>query len=228
MNLFGLFKSKQEKNVEKIKEEAFNKIFPGGDKQIEFEIDEISNLVVDKYSRVQLGKVYFRVVYSFFLSQDKSEETVVQGVTEMMDGKNAKEDFLKIYDYVKNKYLKQNLGIEDQAILDDLAGGIFGGSEGCDADEIPGSYGDYGFSPNNPIPTKGIAGSNVYLMKLRPIDVDQEVEWERTGTCTVDNIENVIDEYKISSTGGNVKATIYVSPYHRRNSEKAPKGFKLA
>lgn len=228
MNLFGLFKSKQEKKVEKIKEEAFNKIFPGRNEQIEIEVDEVSNLIVDKYPRAQLAKVYIRVAYSFFLSQDKREETVVQSVTAMMDGKNAKEDLLKIYGYVKNKFLRQQLGTEDPSELAESASAMFGGDVGCDSDEIPGGYGDFGYSASNPIPTNGIMGSNTYLSRLKPIDGNKEAIWERTGPCTSENIENVIDVYKLSNISGDCIATIYVSPYHRRNSEKAPNGFKLA
>jgi hypothetical protein len=228
MNLFGLFKSKQEKNVEKIKEEAFNKIFPGGDKQIDIEVDEISNLIGDKYPRAQLAKAYIRVAYSFFLSQDKREETVVQSVRDMMNGKNAKEDFLKIYNYTKIKFLKQQFGTEDPSELEEFASRMFGGNVGCDSDEIPGGFGEFGYSVNNPIPTNGIMGSNTYLSRLKLISGNIESEWGRTGPRVAENIENVIDEYQLSSPSGERIAVIYISPYHRRNSEKAPNGFKLA
>jgi hypothetical protein len=37
----------------------------------------------------------------------------------------------------------------------------------------------------------------------------------------------MIDEYKLSNVPADQVIKIYISPYHKRNSEKAPEGFEL-
>jgi hypothetical protein len=123
--------------------------------------------------------------------------------------------------------LKQKLGTEDQAELNNLSNVMFGGNTGYDSDEIPGGFGNFGYSITNPIPTKGINGSNVYLRKLKFLATDKEIKWERIGSYSSDNIENKIDKYKLFDLSGNYINTIYISPYHRKNSNKAPDGFEL-
>lgn len=223
-----MFKSGQEKEADETKDEIFNMIFPGGKEQIEIEVDEISNLIESRYPRAQLGKVYFRIAYSFFLSQDKSEEAVLGSVADLIDVKNEQDYFRIIYQYVKNKFLRQQLGTEDEGELVESASAMFGGSVGCDSDEIPGGYGDFGYTVNNPIPTNGIMGSNIYLSKLKLKSGNIEAEWKRTGPRLAENIENVIDEYQLISSSGECVAVIYISPYHKKNSERAPDGFSLS
>jgi len=228
MSFFGLFKSKQEKEMDKIKKKISTGVFPDGNQQIERETDEVSHLIGNKYPKDQMREVYIHIAFLFFIAdKDRSEERIIMSTNIKMDSKIAEADILKIYDYVKNKFLKQQLGTEDQNELNESATVMFGGNIGCDTDEIPGGYGDFGYSATNPIPTKGIMGSNMYLSRLKPVYGDTNTEWKREDSCSVDNIENMIDEYKLSNSAGDCVATIYVSPYHSRNSEKAPNGFKL-
>jgi hypothetical protein len=94
-----------------------------------------------------------------------------------------------------------------------------------DADEIPGGTGPFGLCPTNPIPTGGIPGTYQYLARLVTKE-GHPVENVRTGTTGADNISGMIDMYRI--TNGSVElGTIYVCPYHKRNSTKAPAGFRL-
>ena len=228
MSFFGLFKSKQEKEMGKIQSKMYSNIFPGGHEQSDKEVREVYELLGSKYSKNQVAKSYIHMAGLFFVAEDKSEERIVGSAMIRADGEIAKEDILKIYTYIKNKFLKQQLGAKDEDGLDEISKGVFGGDEGCDTDEIPGGHGDYGYSSTNPIPTKGVMGSNAYLSRLRPVNSDVETKWERTGSCSADNIENMIDEDKLSNTPADQVVNIYISPYHRRNSKKAPKGFELS
>lgn len=98
---------------------------------------------------------------------------------------------------------------------------------GCETDEIPGSYGEFGYDITNPIPTYTIPGSYRYLDSLRLLD-GMEVTYERQGSCSAPNISQIIDRYVISHPDGRQLGFLYLSPYHKRTSEKAPRGFKLA
>lgn len=98
--------------------------------------------------------------------------------------------------------------------------------KGVDTDDIPSGFGPFGLVKTNPIPTQGIMGSNAYLAKLRTLD-GSLVEHTRIGSTSAKEVtESMIDFYDITVDGRSI-ATIYLCPYNKRNSEKAPEGFKL-
>ena len=163
----------------------------------------------------------------FFLDRDNNKERVIKDTMRIADNKITRDDLLKIYTYVRNKSVKQLLGKEKGNMLEGMFNGIFGGNEGCDLDEIPGSFGDYGYSLTNPIPTKGIFGSEIYLDRLKSSKEGTKIKWERIGSFSSDNIEHPIDGYKLFNTSEDFIATIYISHYHQKNSNKAPDGFEL-
>lgn len=99
--------------------------------------------------------------------------------------------------------------------------------DGVDTDEIPNGYGPFGLSKTNPIPTRGVPGSNEYIARLRTKD-GRSVESSRLGSTSAKDVTSgMIDMYNVSS-GGVSLGTVYLCPYHKRNSEKAPEGFRLA
>ena len=96
---------------------------------------------------------------------------------------------------------------------------------GTDQDTIPEGFGEFGYDATNPIPVNTIFGNTAYLGRLRTID-GAKVSYERKGSTGAHNIENPIDIYDIFN-GDDFITTLYISPYHKRNSDLAPKGFKL-
>lgn len=98
---------------------------------------------------------------------------------------------------------------------------------GTDQDVIPWGIGEFGLEVTNPIPVHGIFGSRSYLSRLRTMNGDA-IEFERIGSIFEPNvIKSPVDVYKIKNNGMEI-ATLYISPYHKKNSNKAPKGFRLA
>lgn len=227
MGFFNLFKSKQKKEIKSIQDKIFAQAFPGGHDQANIDINELRNLLVNKYSREQVSVLYYHVTFLFVISQDKTKERILKSTQIKMGKQITEEDILTVYEYAKNKILSRYLGIVDKDIVEDISNGIFGGNEGCSSDKIPGGYGEYGLSPTNPVPTKGTMGSSLYLERLRMSEINGEIQWRRTGVYSVDNIENMIDEYKTFDSSGRCLATVYISPYHKKNSDKAPKNFDL-
>lgn len=102
----------------------------------------------------------------------------------------------------------------------------FMGSQGSDSDTMPEGIGEFGLEVTNPVPTSTVFGSIFYMGQLRTLD-GVKVEYDRKGSTMAANITSMIDIYKITANGKEV-ATIYVCPYNQKNSERAPKGFKLA
>ena len=99
--------------------------------------------------------------------------------------------------------------------------------DSVDADQIPGGYGPFGLCATNPVPTHSVAGSSAYLENLRTGD-GRPIRGRRTGSTSAKDVTNgMIDIYQIT-TDDQMVATIYLCPYHRRNSAKAPDGFRTA
>jgi hypothetical protein len=97
---------------------------------------------------------------------------------------------------------------------------------GLDVDELPSGVGEFGLDRSNPVPTKFATGSMDYLSRLRTLD-GNPIKFERSGSTSAPNIEQMIDAYSITDSKGRSLGSIYICMYHKRNSRKAPKGFKL-
>jgi hypothetical protein len=100
-----------------------------------------------------------------------------------------------------------------------------GNEEGTDQDIIPEGIGEFGYDVTNPIPVNTIFGNTAYLGRLRTLN-DIKVRYERRGHTRTNNIKNPIDIYDIFEEEKKI-ATLYISPYNKKNSTVAPKGFKL-
>lgn len=99
--------------------------------------------------------------------------------------------------------------------------------DAVDSDVLPNGYGSFGLSVTNPIPTHSAKGSNDYISKLRTIE-GRPVVADRIGSTSapVNVTKAMIDIYGLNVDGQNI-ATIYICPYHKANSSKAPEGFTL-
>jgi hypothetical protein len=99
-------------------------------------------------------------------------------------------------------------------------------ASGIIADEFPDGVGEFGVTPENPIPCKTTFGSTSYLGRLRAFD-GTKVLYERIGSSINSKIQYPIDAYSISHHSGYNLATLYISPYQNKNSNKSPDNFIL-
>ncbi|MCX7954434.1 MAG: hypothetical protein N3A01_04490 [Bacteroidales bacterium] len=97
--------------------------------------------------------------------------------------------------------------------------------EGTDKDEMPEGFGEFGLEITNPIPTRSIPDSYFYLNRLRTKN-GSKITYKRIGSMRAPNIKHLIDAYRIYENGKEI-AIIYICPYNKKNSNKAPKGFEL-
>ena len=98
--------------------------------------------------------------------------------------------------------------------------------DGVDADEMPNGQGEFGMTPSNPIPCKTVFGSTAYLDCLRTLE-GAKVVYKRAGSVTSDLFPHPVDAYEILHPNGQKLAALFISPYQKRISGKAPRGFKL-
>lgn len=96
---------------------------------------------------------------------------------------------------------------------------------GTDQNTIPNGYGEFGFDVTNPIPVNTILGNTAYLGRLRTLD-GIKVTYERIGSVSSPISKNPIDAYEIFANGENI-AKLYIDPYNKKNSQKAPNNFKI-
>jgi hypothetical protein len=99
--------------------------------------------------------------------------------------------------------------------------------DGVDADEMPNGRGEFGLVPSNPIPCKTVFGSTAYLARLRTPE-GIKVVYTRKGSVISDVSRDPVDAYEISFPNGGRPTTLFISPYQKRISRKAPRGFALA
>ena len=121
--------------------------------------------------------------------------------------------------------LNENPLFQEQKSLFDLMNLM--SEDGVDTDVIPGGLGEFGLVSSNPIPCKTVFGGITYLAQLRTLDGIDTI-WRPIGCVGSDVSPHPVDVYEILLLDGQMLETIYISPYHKRNSGKAPSGFTLA
>lgn len=200
-------------------------IFPDGPGQMQKEIVELSSILGVPASRIK-GTFTYACSRAFMGNCDK--ETLMFGINRHDEAlsQNQVEKFAK---YIFTKLLKQRTGLPEGPFLESslsAMGFMSDDNGGLTYDEIPGGYGEFGLSINNPVPVNGILSSDKYLGRLKTID-GLDITWNRVGSGGADNIDNPIDIYKIKDSNGMDRQTIYISPYHPSTSKKAPRGYRF-
>jgi hypothetical protein len=111
-------------------------------------------------------------------------------------------------------------------IADMMLNEIKSNPQACNLDEIPQGKGKFGLESSNPIPIYGVPANEDYLNRLVLKD-GGKIRWRRVGSMSAPNIEKPIDKYEVFDKNGNTVCFIYLSPYHLKNSRKAPEGFRF-
>ena len=197
--IFGGSPSNGSSELNKLIDQIHKDVFPNGVHQQKQELEELANI---------LGVPSARISGTFGLSSAQIE---------------------KLARYVFTKLVKQKSGITDPAFIEaflNAQGFLSDDYGGLKYDEIPGGYGEFGLSINNPVPVNGILSSDRYLNRLITSD-GLAIKWNRLGSGGAENIDNPIDIYNITDERGKKRETIYISPYHPSTSNKAPKGYKF-
>lgn len=80
MALFDFLKSKEQREQEKVFQELTDQIFPGGKTQIEEEVKEIRIAIDYRYPKDEIYKAYLHAACLFYVSDDKSEERIINSM----------------------------------------------------------------------------------------------------------------------------------------------------
>jgi ssDNA thymidine ADP-ribosyltransferase, DarT len=151
-----------------------------------------------------LGWLFRLILKQFAKKQDqKPKKAAKRGSTKKQTSQNAEPQ-----------------PVTDDPLLSLLAeGDIYG--DGVDADQIPDAIGEFGLDVNNPIPVKSVLGAIEYLDNLTFSD-GSKVKYVRLGSTSSAHVKHSVDAYELSRESGEKVCTVYLSPYHKRNSRKKP------
>jgi hypothetical protein len=206
-----------------IPEHVFDTVFPDGALWVEEEVKEISTLLNNQYSKELIKSTFVKGAIQFAMSEDKSEKKIIEHIIKLSGHGFSNESAKILHDYLYSRAIRYMVGKDEKtfAIVNDIED-----LNGYDMDEIPEGTGEFGLQATNPIPVKGIISIETYLKRLRTQD-GKKAKWERVGSQAVENIINPIDIYTLLSEDGRKLPSLYFSPYHKRISNKAPKGYTL-
>lgn len=236
MALFGLFKSKQEKESDALMNKCMDMIFPLGEVDITRDCHRIGiitkgKLQGDDLRRFVIGCKTLVAVSGMMGGEAYDDDGFVSSFLHRSDHRISEREARDVYVYLAGESMYRvrltpmfkdtEGGVPDEYIAD--ARRLW--EHGTSQDNIPGGYGDYGLSLNNPVPTICVTGSNKYLSRLRKNGCP--VDSERQGSTKSEVISGNIDIYSISQFGQKI-CNIYICPYHRKDSKVAPIGFTLA
>ena len=131
-----------------------------------------------------------------------------------------------LFDFLKSRQQREREAAAEA--LMQLVQAVSGmGAGGVDADRLPQGRGAFGVCVTNPVPTASVIGSSGYLSRLRLGGAP--VTATRIGSTRAKEItDGMIDMYRIDQNGQSTGITLFLCPYHRRNSGEAPQGFLLA
>ena len=198
-------------------ESLFLKLFPEGQKDHDRQLNELYSHYGSKYGYQEIDSNLIFILTNY-LSGTKIQEEVVSNVLSRPKNRMLREDIVFLVKYALSNHPKLNSLLITETIQEGLV------EDGVDTDTIPGCTGQFGYSPSNPIPTKGINGIYDYLSRLYDTE-GSLVEPTRTG-CIAENISaHPIDEFIVRTTFGTL--TLYFSGYHKRTSQLSPSGLIL-
>jgi hypothetical protein len=204
----GLFNFLLKPKKPTLRDEMDKLLFPGGAQEYLIKSNVVVQLSNGKLNLAEAGETSWQVKYLIFtkvrtydgqknrgLNGEEFIQTIVNNSKDRLTRSEAAGIILY---HIVNKI---ELETEAERILKQHCDVIYGSdSWGCDLDEIPGGFGEFGFEPSNPIPVRGIASVTIYFGGLRTQN-GHPVEHKRTGSFDVPNIAGKVDEYNLSQNG---------------------------
>ena len=229
MAFFGLFKSKQERDMEDMFQKINAMIFPGGEADVKRDCQRVDTLVRGKIPQDKLTGFVAGCKALLHVSELDSDQRFVMSFMARSEGRLSESEAYAVFAYLEGEagyYDKIGImagkGVDVAEMLGDMPW-IY--SEGTTGDEIPGGHGEFGLVVSNPVPTVSVRGSNYYLSRL--LHRGRLVDAKRIGSFSTDATPGSVDGYRLSIAGVDV-GTVYICPYHKRISRLAPQGFTLA
>ena len=221
MGLFDFFNKikNRHKQMTPAFQEAFNVLFPNGNSYYKRQMNDLCTHFDSKYNADDINvNVIFILTGYLITGNTKTREHSISSVIARVENKMTRNDVEYLHDYVLANHPKLSSLLLIEKMSDALC------EDGSDADIVLGGNGEFGFSPNNPIPTKGVIGIYDYLSRLYDKDYNK-VSYTRIRSLSNNFLKHSIDEFQISSGKGT--DTLYFYGYHKITSRLSPLGYVL-
>ncbi|MSQ80016.1 MAG: hypothetical protein EXR21_10185 [Flavobacteriaceae bacterium] len=129
MGFFDFLKSPEEKKRDEMMRKMQAQIFPNGSAQIKNEVADISKLLnqglIKKYSEDDIMSTYVHAAAIYFISDDKSPESITTSILHNKSSVVTKEDALKIFYYLQKRFNTNPL----QTLVNNISRGISDGDK---------------------------------------------------------------------------------------------------
>jgi hypothetical protein len=218
---------KQSKNeLQDLLVKMHKEIFPNGKKDIDEgtkELLRILNCSIDEKTAENIFIKSSSICYTVSMNNGFSKERLKQHLSPYALNYFNDNTLSAFYEYILSKNKKASELNNLLEITREFSKSS--NPAGTDKDEMPEGYGEFGLEITNPIPVSSIPDGYFYLNRLRTVN-ESEITYNRIGNMAAPNINHPIDGYDIFANGRQI-ATIYICPYNKKTSNRAPKGFKL-
>ncbi|HRO86103.1 MAG TPA: hypothetical protein PK110_14865 [Niabella sp.] len=120
MGLFDFFKPKDQDKMQEILQGIHKEIFPGGQEQVEKEVQDVRSLLDFKYTKEEIKNTYFHAAAIFYMNKLKQQDNIVTSILSNKNSVVTKQDAIKIFEYLKKKF-----GITPlQSVVSETIGGM--------------------------------------------------------------------------------------------------------
>ena len=151
MGLFDFFKkkkSRQEKMTSAF-QEAFNILFPNGKRDYNRQLNDLCMHYDSKYDMDDINVNVIFILTGYLITGNiKNRENSISSVLARVENKMTRNDVEYLHDYVLENHPKLSSLLLIEKMSDALC------KDGSDTNIVTGGSGEFGFSPNNPIPTQ--------------------------------------------------------------------------
>jgi len=233
VGLFNIFKSKQQRAADDAMKQVGAQIFPGGAADVQRDCERVGRIISGKLAPDALRGFVTGCKTLIAISDTHTEESFVRSFVIRSENRITPEEAYDVLVYLTGEcsaFDKMTmfaaksggeLSSEMQQYISDLPKTY---AQGVKADQLPNGSGEFGLELTNPVPTISIRSSNEYLSRLRYRG--HPVENNRNGSKQSPVTAGAVDVYQLTQNEQPV-GTVYLCPYHRKTSSKAPRGFKL-
>ena len=199
--------------------EVFKVLFPNGVKDFARQSNELFFHFNRRISQENIESNLTYILAGYLITRDcKTKESAVSSVMQRHNSPFTKDEVEYMYDYAISNHPK----LSDLVVVNKIEAEV--SKDGCDTDTIPGGFGFFGLSENNPIPANGVTGIYDYLSRLYDATCNQ-VKYTRLGTTNSKVSNRPIDVYEVKSHKG--VDILYISAYQKRTSLLSPSGYIL-
>ncbi len=217
----------KKKSVDKVElddyiKELYQKVFPNGQKDIQEGTNDLLDILHYSVDRKTAEDIFVKssvICYSSSFKQQFDKERLKSHLAPYALHYFNNVSFNEFYNYLISRNPRASVNEMFNRFNEEQS------RSGTDQDEMPQGYGEFGLDKTNPIPVRSVPESYNYLKRLRTSN-GGNLTYDRIGSMKAPNIEQIIDAYNLYLDNKKI-ATIYICPYNKKTSSKAPKGFKL-